>query len=65
MIEMVYGMMPIWAGEPILFWWWWTVDRVALFCVVLLFMVGLLLGFAVLLFLAECNNLPPFYYVER
>jgi len=65
MTEMVHGTMPIRAGEPILPRWWRTVDRVALSCVALLFMVGLLLGLAASPPLAERNNLPPFYYVER
>jgi cell division protein FtsW len=65
MTEMVHGTIPIRAGEPILPRWWRTVDRLSLSCVLLLFSVGLLLGLAASPPLAERNNLPPFFYVER
>ncbi len=65
MTEMVYGQMPVRAGEPILPRWWRTVDRWTLSCVLMLFGVGLLLGFAASPPLASRNGLQPFYYVER
>jgi len=65
MTEMVHGTLPIRAGEPVLPRWWRTVDRWTISCVLLLFAVGLLLGFAASPPLAERNNLPPFHYVER
>ncbi|MCX7890438.1 MAG: FtsW/RodA/SpoVE family cell cycle protein [Rhodobacteraceae bacterium] len=65
MTEMVYGTVPIRAGEPILPRWWRTIDKLSLTCVLILFGIGLLLGLAASVPLAEKNGLPPFYYVER
>lgn len=65
MTEMVYGTAPIRAGEPILPRWWRTLDRWSLACVFGLFAVGLLLGLAASVPLAEKNHLPAFYYVSR
>ncbi|MBK5945847.1 cell division protein FtsW [Rhodobacter veldkampii DSM 11550] len=65
MTEMVFGTVPVRAGEPILPRWWRTVDRWALSSVLLLFAVGLLLGLAASVPLAEKNGLDPFYYVTR
>ena len=65
MTEMVYGAVPARNGEPILPKWWRTVDKLSLFCVLLLFTIGLLLGLAASVPLAERNNLPPFHYVQR
>ena len=65
MTEMVYGSAPVRDGEPILPKWWRTVDHWSLSCVLILFAVGLLLGFAASPPLAEKNGLAPFHYVER
>ncbi|WP_111559063.1 putative lipid II flippase FtsW [Paracoccus sediminilitoris] len=65
MTDMVFGTAPARAGDPILPRWWRTVDRWALFCVLSLFAIGLLLGLAASVPLAEKNNLPRFYYVQR
>ena len=65
MTEMVFGTAPVRAGDPILPRWWRTVDRWALACVLGLFAMGLLLGLAASVPLAEKNGLPRFYYVSR
>ncbi|MDE3080238.1 MAG: cell division protein FtsW [Paracoccaceae bacterium] len=65
MTEMVYGTVPVRAGEPVLSRWWRTVDRWSLACVLLLFGLGLLLGLAASVPLASRNGLPPFHYVDR
>lgn len=65
MTEMVFGTTPVRAGDPILPRWWRTVDRWSLACVLGLFAVGLLLGLAASVPLAEKNDLPQFYYVTR
>jgi len=65
MTDMVHGVAPAEAGEAILPRWWRTVDRWTIFCVLLLFAVGLLLGLAASPPLAERNGLDPFYYVQR
>lgn len=65
MTEMVFGTTPVRAGDPILPRWWRTLDKWALACVLGLFAVGLLLGLAASVPLAEKNNLPRFYYVQR
>lgn len=65
MTEMVYGTMPVQAGEAVLPRWWRTVDKWALSCVLLLFGVGLLLGLASSPPLAQRNGLEPFHYVQR
>ncbi|NHF71595.1 putative lipid II flippase FtsW [Paracoccus xiamenensis] len=65
MTEMVFGATPMRAGDPILPKWWRTVDRWSLAAVLCLFAIGLLLGLAASVPLAEKNNLPPFYYVTR
>jgi cell division protein FtsW len=62
---MVYGSIPARAGEPILPRWWRTIDRWALGAVIALFGLGLLLGLAASVPLAEKNGLNPFYYVTR
>ena len=46
MTEMVFGSVPVRAGEPILPRWWRTIDRWALGAVIALFGLGLLLGLA-------------------
>jgi cell division protein FtsW len=65
MTEMVYGSVPIRSGEPILPRWWRTVDKLTLAAVLTLFAVGLLLGLAASVPLAEKNGLDPFHYVTR
>ena len=65
MTEMVFGATPMRAGDPILPRWWRTVDRWSLMAVLCLFAIGLLLGLAASVPLAEKNNQPPFYYVTR
>ncbi len=66
MTEMVYGAVPVVRdGEPILPKWWRTVDRWTMGCVLMLFGVGLLLGFAASVPLAAKNGFEPFYYVQR
>ncbi|WP_299654201.1 putative lipid II flippase FtsW [uncultured Tateyamaria sp.] len=65
MTEMVYGAVPVRDGEPILPKWWRTVDRWTLSCVLFLFAIGLLLGLAASVPLAEKNGFPPFHYVTR
>ena len=65
MTEMVFGAAPARAGDPILPRWWRTLDKWSLACVLGLFAMGLLLGLAASVPLAEKNNLPRFYYVQR
>ncbi|WP_223422916.1 putative lipid II flippase FtsW [Tateyamaria pelophila] len=65
MTEMVYGAVPIRDGEPILPKWWRTIDKWSLSCVLILFAIGMLLGFAASVPLAEKNGFPPFHYVTR
>lgn len=65
MTDMVFGNVAAQPGEPILPRWWRTVDRWTLSAVVILFFVGLLLGLAASVPLAERNGLAPFYYVYK
>lgn len=65
MTDMVFGTAPARAGDPILPRWWRTLDKWSLACVLGLFAIGLLLGLAASVPLAEKNNLPRFYYVQR
>ncbi|WP_299140400.1 putative lipid II flippase FtsW [uncultured Tateyamaria sp.] len=65
MTEMVYGAVPVRDGEPILPKWWRTIDKWSLSCVLILFAIGLLLGLAASVPLAEKNGFPPFHYVAR
>lgn len=65
MTEMVFGTTPVRAGDPVLPRWWRTIDKWALTAVLILFGVGMLLGLAASVPLAEKNNLEPFYYVKR
>lgn len=65
MTEMVYGAMPKPAREPILPRWWRTVDKVTLAAVLMLFGIGILLGFAASVPLAERHGLPPYTYVSK
>lgn len=65
MTEMVYGSIPVREGEPVLPRWWRTIDKWTLSCVFMLFGIGILLGLAASPPLAEKNNLPYFYFVQR
>ncbi|WP_420566958.1 putative lipid II flippase FtsW [Thalassovita sp.] len=65
MTEMVYGSMPVRQGEPVLPKWWRTIDKWSMSCILGLFGVGLLLGFAASPPLAEKNGFLPFHYVQR
>jgi cell division protein FtsW len=65
MTEMVYGSIPVREGEPVLPRWWRTIDKWSLSCVLVLFGIGILLGLAASPPLAEKNNLPYFYFVQR
>ncbi|MGI1661089.1 putative lipid II flippase FtsW [Palleronia sp. KMU-117] len=65
MTEMVYGVMPAREGDPILPRWWRTIDKWSLSAVFFLFAIGILLGLAASVPLAERNGLPPYHYVQR
>ena len=65
MTEMVYGSSPIRDVEPVLPKWWRTIDKWSISCVLILFGIGLLLGFAASPPLAEKNGFAPFHYVQR
>ncbi len=65
MTEMAYGAIPTRASVPILPRWWQTIDKLTISAILLLFAVGLLLGFAASPPLAEKNHLPAFYFVQR
>lgn len=65
MTEMVYGAVPVGAGEPILPKWWRTLDKLTMSCVLILFVIGLLLGLAASPPLAARNGFEPFHYVQR
>jgi cell division protein FtsW len=65
MTEMVYGSMPSRVTEPVLPRWWRTIDKWSMTCIFMLFGIGLLLGLAASVPLANRNGLEPFYYVQR
>lgn len=65
MTEMVYGTMPAHAREPVLPRWWRTIDKWTMTVVMVLFGIGLLLGLASSVPLANRNGLEPFYYVQK
>jgi cell division protein FtsW len=65
MTDMVFGTVARQPGEPILPRWWRTVDRWSVTFVILLFTVGILLGLAASVPLAQRNGLDPFYYVYK
>ncbi len=65
MTEMVYGSMPSRTSEPVLPRWWRTIDKWTLTAVLMLFGIGLLLGLAASVPLAERNGLDPYHYVQR
>ena len=65
MTEMVYGAVPVQSGEPILPKWWRTLDKWSMSCILMLFVLGLLLGLAASVPLAERNGFGNFHYVQR
>ena len=65
MTEIAHGAVVVLPGEAIVSRWWRTLDKGVLGALVLLFAVGLLLGFAASVPLAERNGLPAFHYVYR
>jgi cell division protein FtsW len=65
MTEMVYGSMPNRVSEPVLPLWWRTIDKWSLTAILVLFGIGLLLGLAASVPLAERNGLDPYHYVQR
>lgn len=65
MTEMVYGSMPNRVAEPVLPRWWRTIDKWSMTSILILFGIGLLLGLAASVPLAERNGLDPYYYVQR
>lgn len=65
MTEMVFSTQPARVSEPVLPRWWRTLDKWTLAAVFALFAIGILLGLAASVPLAEKNGLPPFYYVTR
>jgi cell division protein FtsW len=65
MTEMVYGAVPLRDAEPVLPRWWRTIDRWSFFSVLILFAIGILLGLAASVPLAEKNGFAPFHYVQR
>lgn len=65
MTEMVYGSMPSRVSEPVLPRWWRTIDKWSMTSILVLFGIGLLLGLAASVPLAERNGLDPYYYVQR
>ncbi|GAA5067215.1 putative lipid II flippase FtsW [Roseibacterium beibuensis] len=65
MTEIAHGTVIVQSGEAVLPRWWRTVDRVTLGCILALFAIGILLGFASSPPLAERNGHDPFHYVIR
>ena len=65
MTEMVYGAVPLRDEDPVLPKWWRTIDRWSFFSVLMLFAIGILLGLAASVPLAEENGFAPFHYVQR
>ena len=65
MTEMVYGSMPGRVAEPVIPRWWRTIDKWSMTAILVLFAIGLLLGLAASVPLAERNGLDPFHYVQR
>ena len=65
MTEMVHGLAPVFAGDPVLPRWWRTIDKWTMSAILLLFAIGLLLGLAASPPLAARNDLEPMHYVIR
>ena len=53
------------VGEAILPKWWRTIDRGSVFCILILFSIGILLGLAASPPLAAKNGFEAFHYVKR
>ena len=65
MTDMVFGTVAQQPTDPILPRWWQTIDRWSLTFVMILFVMGILLGLAASVPLAQRNGLDPFYYVYK
>jgi cell division protein FtsW len=65
MTEMVFGSSPARVTEPVIPRWWRTIDKWSMTSIFILFGVGLMLGLAASVPLAERNGLDSYYYVER
>lgn len=65
MTDMVYGSSPGRVAEPVIPRWWRTIDRWSMTAAFGLFAIGILLGLAASVPLAQRNGLDPFYYVQR
>ena len=65
MTDMVFGSVAQQPSDPILPRWWQTIDRWSLTFVMILFIMGILLGLAASVPLAQRNGLDPFYYVYK
>lgn len=65
MTEIAHGTIVVQSGEAVLPRWWRTVDRATIGCILSLFAIGILLGFAASPPLAQRNGLEPFHYVIR
>ncbi|TFL17901.1 peptidoglycan glycosyltransferase FtsW [Jannaschia formosa] len=65
MTEIAHGAVVVLPGEAILSRWWRTLDKGVLLSVTMLFAIGIVLGLAASVPLAERNGQSPFYYVER
>src|SRR3712207_3997549 len=65
MTDMVHGLAPARSGDPVIPRWWRTIDKWTMSCILGLFGMGMLLGFAASPPLAQRNGLPHFHYVER
>jgi cell division protein FtsW len=65
MTEMVFGTVASKPGEPVLPKWWRTIDKWSFSAILVLFLVGILLGLAASVPLAERNGLTQFYYVYK
>ena len=65
MRDIIYGKREAENCEPLISEWWRTVDKFSLFAVIVLFIIGLLLCMASSPPLAENNEKPSFYYVQK
>jgi len=65
MTDMVFGNTAIKHDESLFMRWWRTVDRLSLLFIIALFSIGILLGLAASVPLAQRNGLDPFYYVYK
>lgn len=65
MTDIIYGKREADNSEPLISEWWRTIDKFSLFAVMVLFIIGLLLCMASSPPLAENNEKPSFYYVQK